>query len=142
MLQIKAYYSAAIRGPAGDAATQESMNANLEKASNQASLLQRLFGEILTIYCPHQHDRLIQILWKHRQVTTESILQADLQIQNDCDITIVNNSIPGSGVDLEIQNALNIPHPIYVIGDTITDSDILMLATGIQQLIMSKYENS
>lgn len=142
MLQIKAYYSAAIRGPAGDQATPESMNANLEKASNQASLLQRLFGEILTIYCPHQHDRLIQILWKHRQVTTESILQADLQIQNDCDMTIVNNSIPGSGVDLEIQNALNIPHPLYVIGDTITDSDILTLATGIQKLIMSKYENS
>lgn len=139
MQQVKIYYSAAIRGPAGDKATEAEMQINLRTASDQATLIQKLFGELITVYCPHQHDRLIQILWKQGHITTAPILQADLQIQNDCDMTIVNNTISSSGVDLEIQNAKNQPcHPVYFIGDVLTDNDIVMLATSITKVLIRK----
>jgi len=140
MLQVKAYYSSAIRGPAGDQATAIEMETNLSAACLQATELQQIFGNLLDIYCPHQHDRLIQILWKQGHIATGPILQADLLIQNDCDITIVNNTISSYGVDLEIQNARFHRQPCILIGNTLTDWDILEITRSIQQILIRKME--
>jgi hypothetical protein len=143
MLQVRAYYSAAIRGPAGNDATDEQIQKNLHKACIQAKMLQNLFGECLYIYCPHQHDQLIQLLWRAGQVTDSAILQADLQIQNTCDMTIVNDTIKSGGVELEIQNALNKKefHPIIFIQDELSNDDIVNISFWVNRMLTRKYED-
>jgi len=143
MLQVRAYYSAAIRGPAGNNATDEQIQKNLQKACIQAEKIQKLLGEQLYIYCPHQHDQLIQLLWRKGQVTDSAILQADLQIQNTCDMTIVNDVIQSGGVELEIQNALNQTnfHPIIFIQDVLLDSDIVAISHWVHRSLARKYED-
>lgn len=57
---------------------------NCEKAMKAARRLRRVFPE-MNIYCPAEHEQIVQILLNDNRITTSDILWADIQILERCD---------------------------------------------------------
>jgi hypothetical protein len=75
-LPVNIYISHAIRGPAGDQATEEDIYRNYHKASLIANQL-RLRVPQHNWYCPHENPHVVHWLWEDKKISSHDIIQAE-----------------------------------------------------------------
>jgi len=138
MKYIKAYYSASIRGAAGEDATEEQIQENLLMGIQRGNEIQQFFGSVLKLYIPHQHDSLVQILWKNEFITSKQILLGDKIIIQECDFMMVDG-FHSLGVEEEIECCKEHNISVYYL-HTNLKKDILHLHDGINSLLHRKYD--
>ncbi len=90
MQLVKGYYSASIRGRAGNAVTDEQYTINLNRGILRGQAIQRWMGEILELYIPHEHDTIIHRMWRKGQIHMNFILEADFELVRESDFLIVD----------------------------------------------------
>lgn len=103
---VTAYLSHPIRGKDGSAATQETIGENNTKAIKiAAKLRQEIPG--LEIYCPAEHDQVLSILYRKKQISIENLLAADCDIVEEKDLLLiyVPDEYVSSGMRQEIDHA-------------------------------------
>lgn len=88
MVQVMGYFTAPIRGKKGSKASKETLWKNIEAGKRVAAQIRKFFGSMLEIYCPHDQDDLIQILWWSKKITIKDILEGDCEIVSKKDILI------------------------------------------------------
>jgi len=116
--KITAYMSHHIRGPEGDKATMETIEANNKAARLMGAKIRELIPE-LDLYVPGDQDQVIMYLCKKGYVTTEQILEADCVIISQCKFMIVFNrydSISG-GMQTEVDHCMYNCIPFIYITD-------------------------
>jgi len=89
MIKVSTYFSASIRGKKGSKATKRNILRNIEAGKKVAAQIRKFFGSMLEIYCPHDQDELIQILWNNRKISVWDILEGDCEIVSKKQILLV-----------------------------------------------------
>ncbi len=115
----RAYFSHAIRGKLGVAATPESMAANNRLAHKAAVLMRCILPEI-RFYVPGEVDEVISLLYQDGRLTERDILWADCQIiERTCDILLAwsPDNFISTGMQIEIDFAHRRNIPVYIIHD-------------------------
>ncbi len=109
-MQVKGYYSASIRGKAGNNVTDAEYEVNLAKGIRRGREIKRLMGEILELYIPHEHDAIIHRMWRNGEVRMDAILNADFYIVESSDFMLVDGFQSG-GVkqEIDVANKAQIP---------------------------------
>jgi hypothetical protein len=113
----------AIRGPKGDDATRADMEANNRKACEFAARI-RQACPTLDLYCPGEHDELVQEGIERGILTAEQILEIDQHLVPKRDFLIVyapDDRLSG-GMLLELHTAGRSNMPIVV-----TDGDLTVI---------------
>lgn len=126
MKRIKVYISHSIRGIAGSEATQETMNANNQKALIFVKHLRENFPNI-DFYCPAEHEDWIQKAFNKKIITIDNILSVDCDIVFECHILLVytHDQYLSSGMLQEIWKANLCGIPIIITTNTV-DVEILL----------------
>lgn len=132
MRPVKVYYSGPIRGYPPD---NSNIPKNIEKGKILSQKIQSLFGELVDIYSPHLRNDLIHILYTEGKISVQDILNADLAIQSQQEMTIADVSSPSEGVELEINNALKHNQVVITFNGEITDKFIKEVLNGIQTIL-------
>lgn len=129
MIKVTAYFSASIRGRKGSKATKREISRNIEAGKKVAAQIRDFFGSMLDIYCPHDQDELVQILWNSKKITVWDILDGDCQIVSKKQILLVwaPKGFISSGMAKEVKTAKEKGIPIIQFErfDDETASDIL-----------------
>lgn len=89
MNKIKGYLLAGYRGSSGDSATEEEIQANIQRAVEIGFKIRLAFSDSLDLYIPHQGQEILHRLWLKKIVTSEHIVDACCEIIQDCDLGIV-----------------------------------------------------
>jgi len=134
---VKAYYSASIRGAAGNDVTDDVVKQNLLLGISRGKEVQSLLGSTLELYIPHAHDRLIQILWRRGCMTDENILMGDMEIIKTCDFMMVDGYL-STGVKVEMDCCEAHSIPIHFLQPNL-DNDVLLLHDLINSILHRKY---
>lgn len=120
MSKIRAYCSHSIRGKYGDAATNEQMEANNQKAIDFGKQLATEFPNI-DFYVPGEHDEFVLIAYQKGYLTEKQILGVDCDIVSRCNFLVVlsPDDYISKGMKIEIDYAVenNIPVIVAVDGD-------------------------
>lgn len=125
--KLSAYLSHSIRGIKGEAATQEDMDVNNQKAIDAASQIRRYFPGF-DLYVPAEHDEVLNILYQTDAVTIGGILDADCEVirRRNFLIVYVPDGFISNGMRVEIQAAEKANMPIFILASTYTeDLDLL-----------------
>lgn len=86
--KIRTYVAHSIRGKLGDAATNEQMEANNQKAIGFGRQLANEFPNI-DFYIPGSHDEFVLIAYRWGLLTEKQILDIDCEIVSRCNFLIV-----------------------------------------------------
>jgi len=113
MKTITAYLCMCYRGENGDNATEEEIEANVQKAIATASAIRRAFPHSLDLYVPHENQETTHRLWKKGFVTSEQILEVCRDIISTKDFLIVLGSISG-GMMVEMEYAAEEKKPLII----------------------------
>jgi len=139
VIKVTAYFSASIRGKKGSKATKRDIRRNIEAGKKAAAQIRSFFGSMLEIYCPHDQDELIQILWHNRKVTIWDILDGDCEIVSKKQILLVwaPKGFISNGMAEEVKTAevLNIP---IVMFERFDDATALIVLKLIFQIFMGE----
>lgn len=113
MSKIRTYVSHSIRGKFGNAATEEQMKANNQKAIDFGKLLANEFL-IIDFYVPGEHDEFVLIAYKKDYVTEEQILDVDCDIVSRCNFLVVYSpdDYISKGMQIEIDHAVKSHIPV------------------------------
>lgn len=116
MIKVTAYFTASIRGKKGSKATKRDIQRNIESGKKVAAQIRKFFGSMLEIYCPHDQDELIQILWHSRKITVWDILDGDCKIVSKKQILLVwaPKDYISAGMAKEIKTAKEKSIPIIM----------------------------
>lgn len=136
--QVKAYFTACIRGRKGNKATFEEMQINLETGISVGRQIQSIFGEILDLYVPHEHDELIQVLMKNKKLDGETVVGGDLEILDKRDVILVYapEGYFSQGMQDEVDFAKRKGMPIYVF-EEISNRTILDVLDFINRILQA-----
>ncbi len=126
---IKGYYSASIRGVAGNNVTDKEYEINLAKGIRRGREIKRWMGEILELYIPHEHDAIIHRMWRNGQVEMDAILGADFEIVKTSDFMLVDGYL-SDGVKSEIDIAVQVGVPVIFLHE-----DLLLDIPDISAII-------
>ncbi len=123
--KVTAYFSHAIRGRKGRAATEEDMKKNCDKAM-EAVVWLRDNIPVLDLYVPAEHEDFVLICYEDKYLTEEQILEVDCKILQKRDLLIVNvvDDWLGGGIAVEIADAKRTGKLIFYL----TTNDIANLA--------------
>lgn len=104
--KVTAYFSHAIRGKKGKAATEKDMKKNCDAAMEAVEWLRSNIPE-LELYVPAEHEDFVLICYEDKYLTEEQILEVDCKILQQRDILIVNvvDEWLGGGIAVEIADA-------------------------------------
>jgi len=113
-MPLRVYFSPPIRGTKGEAATQEDMKYNIERAAAVVKALRLEFGPALDIYFPGEMDEFVMKAYRKGYITEQQILDVDCDIIAERDALLLwtwEDEISG-GMKIEFEYALNhgIPH--------------------------------
>lgn len=125
--KLSAYFSHSIRGMKGNAATQEDMDANNQKAIDAANQIRKYFPGF-DLYVPAEHDEVLSILYRTGAVTIGELLDADCEVMRKRDFLIVYvpDGFVSNGMMTEVQAAQKASMPIFILASTRTeDLDLL-----------------
>lgn len=136
MICVKGYYSASIRGPKGNDATDLDIQENTQQGIFRGGELQQRFGSILDLYVPHAHDEAIQWLWRGQHVNIKAILDADCAIIKQRDFMIVDG-FHSDGVKVEVACCEEKGIPIIYLKRNM-DKSMLEIHTLINSLLRKK----
>lgn len=118
--KIRAYCSHSIRGKYGNAATDEQMAANNQKAIEFGRLLADEFP-MIDFYVPGEHDEFVLIAYRWGLITEKQILDVDCEIVSRCNflIAFAPDDYISKGMQIEIDHAVfnSIPVISAVDGD-------------------------
>lgn len=123
--KVTAYFSHAIRGKKGRAATEEDMKKNCDKAMEAVIWLRDNIPE-LNLYVPAEHEDFVLICYEDEYLTEAQILEVDCKILQQRDILIVNvvDDWLGGGIAVEIADAKRTGMLIFYL----TTNDVVNLA--------------
>ena len=138
---IRAYLSHPIRGKLGDNATDESMEANNDKAKVTGNLI-RVGVPDLSVYIPAEHDNF---LLSHGVIPVnmvEELLALDCAIIHDCDLILIyaHEYHLGHGMQREYDYAIkhNIPMVVF---NSINDEVLNDIAGSVTRCNITKLKN-
>ncbi|GAG77320.1 unnamed protein product [marine sediment metagenome] len=141
MKPVTAYFTAPIRGPKGDRTTQDEINRNLETGKAFAAKIRKMFGSLIKIYCPHDQDDLIQVLWERKQVTAFQVIDGDLVILRPKDFVLVywpyKENLCG-GCKIEFDEAIRLHKPVVKFCE-LNDAVYFEIFKVISEIIKQKY---
>lgn len=110
--KIRAYVGHSIRGKFGNAATNEQMEANNQRAIKFGRRLAKEFPNI-DFYIPGYHDEFVLIAYQKGDLTETQILDIDCVIISRCNFLVVYSpdDYISKGMQIEIDHAIfdNIP---------------------------------
>lgn len=135
---IETYFSASIRGEKGLDATEEDIKGNIEKASKMAEKVQSLFGQLLNIYVPHDHDQVVGLLYKVGVVAEKEVLDADVAILKNKKLLLswCPRDVISRGMAIEIAAAKEFQIPIISFKE-VCHSFVFSMFEIIKQIIRS-----
>jgi len=115
--KVTCYLSHHIRGPEGDNASDETVAKNTKDAQVMAQMIRDAVPG-LDVYCPADHDEVIQLLWRRKQVSVSDILDADCTIIANRDFLLAWNpdERPSGGMETEWKYARSINIPCFGFG--------------------------
>lgn len=90
MNKVQAYFSMPIRGRAGNKATSQMIEQNIQKGIVASKILSICIPE-LEIYCPGEHDEFVMTAYLAKKLTEEQVLDTDCEILAKRDLLIVYN---------------------------------------------------
>jgi len=82
------YFCARVRGANRDAVTPDVKAKNVEEGLAMARTIQAEFPSI-KLYIPHDHETMIDILWRWDYLSSGDIIEASCEIINRCQLLIV-----------------------------------------------------
>jgi hypothetical protein len=126
-----AYMSHPIRGPKGDAATREEMEENNRKACEFAARVREAYPS-LDLYCPGEHDELVQEGIEQGILTTAMILEIDKRLVPRRDFLIVYapDAHLSEGMLLELHIAAK-----YKMQVVVTSGDLFPIGVVLEAMI-------
>jgi len=115
------YLSHIIRGKAGEDATEEEIEKNLEIARIVGEQLKAYFIDWekmdgfpkIYLYVPGEHDEFVQIAYKQGYLTETEVLTTDCQIISRCQLVIMYGNYHSKGMRVEGEFAAKEGIPIY-----------------------------
>ena len=108
---MRAYLMYQYRGPLGDNASPDDIDANIQKAAEIGDCISRHFPS-LEVFIPHTADILhpYNLAWKSGLCTTDEILNVCCKIVEECDVAIcVGNITEGMERELAVCEEHGIP---------------------------------
>lgn len=135
MIKVTTYFSASIRGRKGSKAAKRDIQRNIEAGKKVAAQIRKFFGSMLEIYCPHDQDELIQILWRDGKISVHDILDGDCKIVSQKDILLVwaPKGFVSSGMAKEVKEAEEKRIPIIMF-EKFTDKTALIILKKIFEI--------
>ena len=118
--KIRAYISHSIRGKVGNAATDEQMEVNNQKAIRFGKQVAKEFPNV-GFHVPGEHDEFVLIAYRKDYLTEKQILDVDCDIILKCNFLVVfaPDDYISRGMQIEIDHAVenNIPIISAIDGD-------------------------
>ena len=100
-----AYFAASVRGPRGDHATIDEMAENTLAGIGMCAEIEKILDD-WHVYCPHRHEDLYNKPWRHRDITSEQILDQCVEILGLASyIIIATDPADSQGVQVEMEYA-------------------------------------
>lgn len=144
MYKVSAYFSHAIRGEEGKAATKEDMERNCATAKKAAKWLRENVPEI-ELYVPAEHEDFVYIAYTDKYLTEKQILEIDCKILKRQDFHIVHevDGWFGGGIGVEIAAAKKYGKSIFYLTelDGITTVLLRQMITDVLEM-KEKYGTS
>lgn len=132
MNKIPTYYAAPVRGELGDAVNDEDKLRNVIRARDEAAKFRVLFQE-LDIFCPHDHEDIIHVLWRAGKLATKDILWGCCQIIAPKRLVILRKPIT-EGMQIEWDFALRHSPKTFVVIDGYDGLAIKSISGAIQEV--------
>ena len=111
MRKAKAYLCMCYRGENGDVATDEEIQANIDKAVLHARAICKAFPESLELYVPHLNESMVHRLWKKDYVTSDEILDICCDIVAEQDF-VIGFGLLSKGMEREMHCAIHRGMPV------------------------------
>lgn len=134
--KVTAYFSHAIRGRKGRAATPEDMKKNCDEAMKAVIWIRDNIPE-LELYVPAEHEDFVLICYEDKYLTEAQILEVDCKILQERDILIVNvvDDWLGGGIGVEIADAKRTGMLIFYLTTIYDVADLAALRIIVKDLL-------
>ena len=106
-MKIPAYFCAAYRGPAGEDATEQRIEANVMRALGVASAIKTCFPSI-ELFVPHINQELLHRCWLKKYVRSPQIIEVCCEMAAEKRLILVLEPI-SAGMKEEIEYACCYP---------------------------------
>jgi len=114
MSKIKTYISHSIRGKMGDAATEEYMDANNQKAISFGKLLSKEFPNV-SFHIPGAYEEFVGPAYRKGHLSEKQILDIDCDIISNCNFIIIFSPDDFISKGMKVEIDYSVKHNIPVI---------------------------